>query len=798
MVYKSICFFLCLAVAAVHASAQQQSLSVQFNTTEGMPAEKASVLLRQLSSGKTVKTSITDAGGLVSLQADTGQYILSAAYSGMQTITDTITVSVKAAPDTLHYTFSPVTTELATVLVTSQKKLLEVQNDKFIYNVGSDSSARSKSLSQVLGNLPFVTVDGTGDVRVAGQTTFKVLVNGKETALFVTSITQALRSFPADVVSRIELITAPSARYDAEGVTAVINIITKKFNGYKGFSRAYVSDRTHYNGGLTLTGRTGKLGITVIGETNGTWNALNGYRTTVTTALQPSAFQQREVGGKEAIKKSAGSGTMELNYEIDSLHSVIGYVTAGKNTTDNVLEQQVTTMIPGSNNQYGFIGMNSNERSPSLMAGVDYNQKSKKNKARELSFRFNWQGTHNTIDNSTAQSYDAFDKWMINHSKARNDEYTFQLDAIPVAKKNYTVEAGAKTILRRASADYTSLYSFDTDKDYLKDENNSNSFNYRQQVYSAYGSLSANLGKNSLRAGVRLEQTNIKGYFSNLSDPVTDQYLSLIPNLYWSRKISTTASASLAYNLNLLRPYITSLNPYINNTDSFNITYGNPSLGPQEMHKATAQFRYVNEKLFASVSLSGSWSNDKILSYRSFENATGITATTVGNAGIEKIATVGLSGSYKFSKALRIGIWGDLRYVDIRNRLDKSQHNNGYSGIAATFFSWDATKRFNLSGSGGGEISNVTLLGSQTPFYFYQVNFGYHIVKDKLFATMNWNNVHGSYYTQRTYFADDKVRSVTTVKTVYRVIFVGIQYTFGKLKQEVARKKGVVNDDIIK
>ncbi|MFT3675141.1 MAG: hypothetical protein QM781_04510 [Chitinophagaceae bacterium] len=92
----------------------------------------------------------------------------------------------------------------------------------------------------------------------------------------------------------------------------------------------------------------------------------------------------------------------------------------------------------------------------------------------------------------------------------------------------------------------------------------------------------------------------------------------------------------------------------------------------------------------------------------------------------------------------------------------------------------------------------MTLLGRKSPYYFYQANFGYHIVKDKLFATMNWNNVHASYFTQRTFFGDDAVNSVTTTKRVYRMIYVGIQYTFGKLRQEVARKKGVVNDDILR
>ncbi|HEX2847194.1 MAG TPA: outer membrane beta-barrel protein [Chitinophagaceae bacterium] len=797
MLYKRSALIILFGISiALQLNAQSQQVIIQFRFENGQPAEKASVLLKPLTPGGVANAFLTNGQGIIILATDNILYSLSAAFTGMEPVNDTLLADGKK--DTIRYTFRQHFTELTAVQISSRKKILEVKDDRFIYNVGADSSARSKSISQVLSNLPFVTVDGSGNVQVAGQTTYKVLLNGKETALFVTSVAQALRSFPAEIVSRIELITAPGARYDAEGITAIINIITKKFAGYKGFNYSYLSDRSHYSDGLTLTGRTGKLGITVNGNIDGTFKSLKGYTTTLTKPLQTSAYEERTVSGENTNKRTSLTGTMELSYEIDSLHSLIGYATAGKNTTDDGLQQDVNTRLSASDNEQGFIVMNSTDKSPSLTAGLDYTQKSKKNPAKELSFRFNWNGTRNTINNTTAQEYDAFNKWMINHSVARNDEYTFQLDAIPVALQKFTLEAGAKAILRRASTDYTSLFTFDKNNEYAKDANNSNSFNYRQQVYAAYASMSAKIKNNNLRAGVRLEQTGIKGVFSNLPDPVNDDYLSVIPNLYWSLKINQTSTASLSYNLNLLRPYITNLNPYVNNTDSFNISYGNPELGPQQIHKVVAQFRYNTEKMFVSTTLTGSWSNDRILSYRLFEASTGITTTTFGNVGKEQMISFGASIRNQFSKTFSLGLWGDIRYVDVRNRFQKSQHNHGYSGVGGAYFNWEFSKGIYLSGSGGANISDVNLLGRRSPYYFYQINSGFDIIKNKLYVTINWNNVHASYFTQRTTFADDAVSSVTTTKRVYRVIFLGIQYTFGKLRQEVARKKGVVNDDILR
>jgi hypothetical protein len=795
MLYKRILINLVLGFTAMQLNAQHRQTILQFKLENGQPAEKATILLKPLTSG-SIKSFLTNPNGSITLPTDSIRYGLSAAFTGMETIADAITADGKK--DTILYTFRQHFSELSNIQVNSRRKILEVKDDRFIYNVSADSSAQSKSLSEIVGNLPFVTVDGSGNVQVSGQTTYRVLLNGKETSLFVNSLAQALRSFPAEIVSRIELITAPAARYDAEGVTAIINIITKKFAGYKGFAFGYVSDRTHYSGGLTLTGRTGKLGITVNGDATGTWRPLNGYTTTVTKPLQPSAYMERTVSGNSTNKKSSFNGTIELNYEIDSLHSLIGYVSPGKEGADDGLRQRAGTQLSPNILTQGSIGMSSTDRSPSLTAGLDFTHKSKKNPAQELAFRFNWRGTENILNNTTAQEYDAFNKWMINHSVAKNNEYTFQLDAIPLALKKYTLEAGAKTILRHASANYTSLFTFDQSNDYQPDENNSNSFNYRQQVYAVYSSLSARIKKHNIRAGVRLEQTNIKGYFSNLPDPVNDNYLSVIPNLYWSLKTGKASTTSLSYNLNLLRPYITSLNPYVNNTDSFNINYGNPELGPQHIHKLVAQYRYSGEKLFASASLTGSRSNDRIVSYRTFDPATGVTATTFGNAGKEQLLAVGINLRQTFSKTFQAGLNSELRYVDVRNRLQQSQHIHGYSGIISSYFRWDVSRRINLSGSGGVNVNDVTLLGRRSPYYFYQVNFGYHIVKNKLFSTINFNNVHDSYFTQRTFFRDDIVNSVTTTRRIYRMIFVGIQYTFGKLRQEVARKKGVVNDDILR
>jgi hypothetical protein len=795
--FAALCSGILFCSTGYSQTANRTPLTVHTVSAVNKPLGRVNVLLKLFANGRTVTTLLTDTTGKAILSLDTGKYILMATYTGLEPVADTFYIK-DIRPIERTYTFRPQAVALEGVTVTARKKLLEARDDKFIYNVSADSMARSRSVSQVLGNLPFVMVDGMGNVKIAGQENFKVLVNGKETALFATSVAEALKSFPADAVVRIELNMAPGARFDAEGVTATINIITKKFQGFMGFAIVHASDRSHYSNGLTLTAKTGRLGITVNGDLNGTFNALNGYRSTVTTPFQPVTYKSRWVDGRESNKYMRGSSSIELSFEIDSLRSLVGYTSIGKRSGDNRLDQQVTTTLPTNVVDQGFIEMEGHNRTPSTTIGMDYSQRSKANPAKELVLRFNWQGSNNRINNGTTQQYGSFSKWMQNNSRARNDEFTLQADLVPVARKKITVETGAKAILRYASADYNSFLTYDLSKEYVRDSANSNGFNYRQQVYAVYGSAAIRAGKNSLRAGVRLEQTNINGAFSNLASAVTDHYLSVVPNLNFTRKTGKVSSLSFSYNMNLLRPYITSLNPYVNNVDSFNITYGNPSLGPQTIHKMVLQGRYNDEKLFFAASLTASWSNNKILSYRKFQPATGITENTVGNAGRERLLSVGLSGRYIFSEVFYLGLNGDLRYVDVRNKIQTGQKRSGYSGLVAGYFNWDINERFSISGSGGMSVDNVSLLGRYTPVNFYQVNTGYTFIKNKLSGTINWNNVHSAYITQKTIFSDDVVSAVTASKTVFRVIFFGIQYNFGKLKKEVTKKKGVQNDDILK
>jgi len=252
-----------------------------------------------------------------------------------------------------------------------------------------------------------------------------------------------------------------------------------------------------------------------------------------------------------------------------------------------------------------------------------------------------------------------------------------------------------------------------------------------------------------------------------------------------------------SYNMRLNRPYINSLNPFVNNNDSLNISYGNPDLGPQVLHSVSLQNRFLKGKFFLNLSLYGSYTNNMIVQYISFDPLSGITSTTSANVGREYQTSVGLNISTPIGEKLTVGVNTQLRYNNVENKSNELQHNEGISGLAAGNFNYRVVGKFTISGSGGVFQGNYSLTGTPLMNTFYQVNFGYKFFKEKLSVTVNANNFHDQYFRYGNEVEQPGLRIVNTNYNPYRVIYFGATYSFGKLKENVSKKKGVTNDDLV-
>jgi hypothetical protein len=745
-----------------------------------------------------VRTYTNDKGNF-RFAADTGNYLLLITYASFKEMQKEI--SIHNGQNALgNLVLSPSVHTLRDVTITSRKLLIEQSDDKIIYNVELDPAAKGESASELLRKTPLVTVDGDGNVQLNGQSNFKVLLNGRETAIFAQNLKDALKSFPASMITRVEVITTPSAKYDAEGVGGIINIITrKKIIGYNGSFSNYYSTLTQFLQSLSFNIKTGKLGISTSFNQSGPFNDITGMVSNITTPLTPSVFTRRSLEGTRRYNNYGAYSNLEVSYDIDSLRIITVYGNLNRMRSRSALDQLIFTEYAAQSASGSHFMQESYNTVPSSGIGMDFIVKGRTDPNKEFSLRFNSQFYNNNGYSNSEQDNSTMGKgrYISNLSETGNKEYTLQTDFVKPLRNSSRLETGIKIIWRSAFSDFAGRAKYHVMDPYQNSAANSDNFNYRQNVYSTYASFNTKIKNYAIRLGLRMEYTDIHSEFATSKTEIDQQYVNLVPNLLISRKVNPVYTFTLSYNMRLQRPYIANLNPFINNNDSLSVSFGNPTLVPQTIHTGSLQNRFISGNFFGSVTFHGSYTDNMIVQYASFDKSTGVTSTTSGNVGKEFQLSMAINMSTAIGSKLNIGSNSVIRYNKIENQLLVTQRANGFSGNFSGYFNYKVIGKFTISGNAGVTYAPRTFFNYTAPQVFYQVNFGYKFFNEKLAATINFNNFSRKYFSFRTTTEDTGFRSVYTNENPYRVIFFGVTYYFGKLKTSVSRKKGIVNDDLV-
>jgi outer membrane receptor protein involved in Fe transport len=730
---------------------------------------------------------------------DTGNYILSFTHTGFTEKRISITVASRVG----DMQIDPVQLIRATgllkeVVVKAQRPLIEQADDKIVFNVEDDPNSKTETAIDILRRTPFVTVDGNDNVKVNGQTNFKVLLNGRETSMFANNVTQALRGFPGAIISKIEVITSPSAKYDGEGIGGLINIITKKkVVGYNGtlssFNRS--SDKV---GNYSVNGnaKTGRFGLSVF-MSKGNSNPVSQHNTSTTIPTLPNIYKRRMLDGDQAFSQGWSFGNIELNYEIDTLNTVSVYTNINSFSSKTVSDQTITTDFASSPSSLSNYDLNNKSNNPGVNVGSDYVRHFKKNKDQEFSLRFLGEFGKNDAKLNSFQEGGGSDRYLINNSYAINDQYTLQADNVIPITKTSRFEGGVKAILRRASSNFESLVKYDPAMDYKLNPSNTDYFKYTQHVVSLYSTYSFKLNKWNLRLGARVEYTNVNGNFISSNTQVKSNYTTLLPNIQFTRRVNPAFTLVLSYTKRLQRPYIYDLNPFVVNNDSLNISYGNPDLGPQTIHVISTQLRYGKKNTFAGINIQGSYSANKILQYSSFDPMTGVTKTTSLNIGKEFQSSVNLNLNTKFGKKWSMSANGSVRFSTVKNNSNSSQSNSGFGGNLFVNTTYTFSPKFTVSNLLGFWKDPQTIQTTYPLNIWYNVAFNYKILKDKVSISLRAVNWFEKNHAYKSITKDQNFYNTNITTQPRRAGVLALTWNFGKLTENVSKKKGVNNDDLL-
>lgn len=529
------------------------------------PVNYATVSLIRTKDNKSITGGITDEKGRVVVQnVLPEEYKIAVGFIGYK-VKNLIVKTTPERPDLNigDILLSPTETVLKTVEITGTKALIENKIDKVVYNAEQDITNVGGDATDVMRKVPMLSVDIDGNLQLRGSSAVKVLINGKPSGTMANSVADALRMIPAEEIKSVEVITSPSAKYDAEGAGGIINIITRKKTATGINGNVNVSGGTRQNNGnFSLNGKTGRLGLT---SNLGVMYAIPQDTRIVlenkNTQLNTASYQE----GLNNTDRWGYNGGAGLDYDINNYHNISTNVRVSHFNfgTDGTLGGTISAM--GSPLLYSRLtdnkGINNN-----IDWTADYRKTSKKegeefSVSGQASF-----GRNKNIFTSTISTQGLADVIHNGDNIGKNDEYTVQTDyTYPVTKKSI-LEVGLKGIFRTITSKY---------------QNTTQDFDYSQDVGAAYTVFTFPLTKKiTAKAGLRAEYTDISG-LSGAAFNFKNDYFNLFPSAIISQTLGNATTLKISYNRRMQRPSLGYLNPFLNDSDPQNMQQGNPALSPE-------------------------------------------------------------------------------------------------------------------------------------------------------------------------------------------------------------------------
>lgn len=687
---------------------------------------------------------------------------------------------------------------LDAVEVKEERALVENKVDRIVYNAENDASIAGGDATDVLRKVPMLTVDLQGNVSLRGSQNVRILINGKPSGMFSNNIADALKMFPADQIKKVEVITSPSAKYDAEGSGGIINIITSKQNieGIAGSVNASIGIRqnslfTNLNAGKGRFGLSSSAAIFYSNPADGDVF----FERIQTQGDKTSLFKQT---GFQTTSRLGGNGNASLFYDFNGYHSInssfnfrgFGFDMEGK--TDGLINDQIIGMFEDVYTRTN-VGDNFNG---GFDWNTDYTMKFENQKDREFSVAVQYTSDNNDQDMAVVEnhSYLTFinrDARIVNDGN--NKEYTFQADYLHPFAKGAKIEIGGKGVLRRILSEYDNNIK-NAEGQYLPDPNFSNIFDYDQNVAAGYLSTSFVLAKKwNFIAGARYEHTQIDGRFlEGEANPFENSYDNILPNVAVSRNLPNFRSIKLSYNQRIQRPSLMFINPFNNNTDFLNRVIGNPLLQPELTHQIEMAYN-TNVKGFAIFSAIYYKKTTAIIDQILKIDNTGVSINTFQNIGQNQSFGLNLFTT-KTIKKLTVRAGGNIFSYDAQgfvNGQDLSRQSYEYN----LFFNGD----FSFSGSlkadffGFFKSPRRTLQGDNPAFSIYGMglrkefknsSIGLTLIEPHTPNKIFESNIKGSDFVQNSKFT-----------LPFRSIGINFRYKFGNVDFK-ERKTKIKNNDL--
>ncbi|WP_376777132.1 outer membrane beta-barrel family protein [Flavobacterium covae] len=768
--------------------------------TTQQPLEYATITVINPSNNKPVNGTVTDLKGEFTLQNTSGNFILKYEYLSFKTLLTTPKLYNENL-DIGIISLEPDAKILSEVVVRSERTTVDLKLDKKVFTVGKDILVRGGTVSDVLDNIPSISISSEGTVALRGNENVRILIDGKPTN--AVSVTDALKMIPADAIDKVETVTTPSARYDAEGGGGIINIILKQGKNQGINGSIIVAVGTPKNNSLS-TNVNYKNEMINFFSTVGYNDRANPGRTKIDqetfnkkTGLLDSYLEER----RESEKYAKG---INLNFGLE--------IAISKNTSwTNAFNYRNNK---GGNNEavlyYNFdtnkIYNNTSKRDNQLVStgdNVEYTTNFTKN--------FKKEGHKITFDGAFSKNTDKDDSDILqiilnNNQFVRNERSKkhdtqlrnlLQLDYVLPLKKDSQFEAGYRGNFVKLLADF-SVQNFNTNTGIFENIIGfSNTMNYVENVNAFYTQFGSKMNKISYLLGVRLENSHIE--INQLTSQIfkSKNYNNFFPSIFLTYELGKNTSISTNYSKRITRPRDRFINPFASYTSNINLFQGNPDINPAYSDAFDIGFLKKWNQLTLNTSVYLNHTKDAFQVIRKergdFIDGTPVIINTPFNLSIDDKYGLEITANYTLKKWWKLNAnanffynitKGDYQYTNTKNELIVQDFNFKSSTWTARLNSRiNLPYKIDFQSNFTYNASQKIAQGVQEGVAVLNLGFSKDILKDKATLAFNINDVFNS----RKMIRDlnlPSVNSYSEMQNRMRVATLSFTYRFNKSKTE--------------
>jgi outer membrane receptor protein involved in Fe transport len=681
------------------------------------------------------------------------------------------------------FSMTEITLKVKGITVEGEKETFNNSIDRKVYNIDKDVMGQAGSTSELLQNIPSVSVDIDGNVSLRGSSNVLILINGQTSPLMGKTRADVLQQMPANSIERIEVITNPSAKYKPDGTSGIINLVLKKYTqaGFGGTVSANGGFNSRYNSNLSLNYNPGHLNIFGsygLRKDNRNRYSVDGRRYYY-QGIDTSSYYDQD--GAILDRPLSHIATLGIDYNLDERNrlGISGnyfYKSFTRTATSRTIVHNNEGTISGdlSRNRYDP----EYEREDEATIYYDHSFAKEDHK---LHVEYNRSDQPEQEDNHYTNVYSlpagvrSYDNTLVKQGE-RQDQLSIEYDN-PISK-NVAVETGFSHEVRKQDSDIRASY-FDNDrKVFVTDVAKTNRFLFDQYIDALYGTFRRSSSKFSLLGGLRFEYVQNRANLVTTDSFFRKDYSSFYPSLHLAYQLSTISELQLNYSRRTNRPEGEDLNPFPEYQDPLNVRVGNPHLLPEYIHSIEFGWQLRNDNLSIIPSFYYRYR------YNGFTSVTevvhdSILQTTEANLSNDQSAGLELIVNGSIGKHIN----ADVNVSVFRSTIDAS--NIGFSNnksITSSTGNFNINLKFNpntvLQMNSNYRSSRLTPQGKYLPSFVMNIGGRHNLLDEKLSLVVTISDVFKTRSQRIELRTPGLNRDAKTTRDA-RVFYAGLTYHFG-------------------